>query len=114
MRAGTVPYFSGRPAIDMLGKNDRYIARQAVALPPPSVREFRPGHMKFDFAHSIREGQPDVIVQLRQRTDLARPFLSGYEDRLLDGDCEYFRRSSPHVFWDRLTTRRCRETPGSQ
>ena len=109
MRAGTVPYFSGRPGVDMLGKNDRYIARHAAAVSSASVHDFRPGHMKFDFAHSIGDGQPDVIIQLRQRTDLARPFLGGYEDRLLADDCVYFRRGSQHIRWDSLTASRCHE-----
>jgi len=114
MRAGTVPYFSNRPAVDMLGKSDRYIAERADAEQRSSVRDFRPGHMKFDFAHSIGTLQPDVIVQLRQRTDRARPFLSGYEDRLLDGQCSYFRRGSERILWVRITASRCSDALRNQ
>ncbi len=112
MRAGTVPYFSGRPSVDMLGKTDRVIARGRAAQ-PATVRTFRPGHMKFDFAHSIGATQPDVIVQLRQRTDLARPFLSVYDDRLIRGECTYFRRGSTHILWERVAAPHCQTTSQS-
>jgi hypothetical protein len=114
MRAGTVPYFSNRPSVDMLGKNDRYIARRADTAPPASVRDFRPGHMKFDFAYSIAGREPDVIIQLRRRADLARPFLGGYDGRLLESDCAYFRRDSQKILWDRLTAPRCRNAAPEQ
>ncbi len=114
MRAGTVPYFSNRPSVDMLGKNDRYIARRVHAVLPASFRDFKPGHMKFDFAYSIAAGQPDVIIQLRHRTDLARPFLGGYDDRLLESDCMYFRGGSQKILWDRLTAPPCRNAAENQ
>jgi len=105
VRAGTIPYFADRHSIDLLGKNDAHVARAAVRMPFGSLRvtDFRPGHMKSDFAYSIGDLQPDVIVQLRRRTGEAKPFLRGdYEDRRFDGDCVYMRRASPHLLWDRL------------
>jgi hypothetical protein len=54
--AGAAPYFSQRPALDLLGKCDRAIARQAAK---PGL--LKPGHNKYDFAHSLAR-QPDVIV----------------------------------------------------
>jgi hypothetical protein len=102
MRAGTIPYFSERPAVDLLGKNDPHVAHGPVAVAAVSFRDFRPGHMKFDFAHSIGELQPDVIVQLRRRTALAQPYLDGYRELLLDGNCIWVRLGSPRILWHRL------------
>jgi hypothetical protein len=115
MRAGTIPYFADRSSVDLLGKNDRVVAH----LPAGAVRgpiqftDFRPGHMKFDFAYSIGRLQPDVILQLRRRTGLAKPFLQdAYKDVLIEGGCLFVRRGSPHVRWDRLPPRGCDEDAG--
>src|SRR5262249_9782109 len=109
VRAGTIPYFAGRSAIDLLGKNDARVAR-APATPVASALDFRPGHMKVDFAHSIGENRPDVVVQLRRRTALAAPFLDdAYRSVLLGGQCVQLREASPNVRWERLTLSRCGE-----
>jgi hypothetical protein len=103
MRAGTIPYFSERPAVDLLGKNDTHVAHGPVAVAAITFQDFRPGHMKFDFAHSIGDLQPDVIVQLRRRTEQAQPYLAGYQDFLLDGNCIWVRRESPRIIWNQLS-----------
>lgn len=54
--AGAAPYFSDRPAIDLLGKSDPYIARLKG-----HPGEWPPGHNKYDLAHSLGL-RPDVIV----------------------------------------------------
>jgi hypothetical protein len=111
VRAGTIPYFVERRAIDLLGKNDRFIAHAAAVAPagPLGYRDFRPGHMKFDFAYSIGQLQPDVIVHLRRRAALAKPFLEagGYKDVLVMGRCVHARRESPRVWWTRLPAAGC-------
>jgi hypothetical protein len=112
VRAGTIPYFVERRTIDLLGKNDRFIAHAAAVVGPDGTlgyRDFRPGHMKFDFAYSIGQLQPDVIVQLRRRTALAKPFLEAgdYKDVLVAGRCLQARRDSPHVSWTRLPATGC-------
>ena len=58
--AGAVPYFSGRRAIDLLGRSDRDVAR----TPPhaSSAAELRPGHDKYDLGSSITEIEPDVVA----------------------------------------------------
>ncbi len=111
VRAGTIPYFADRYSIDLLGKNDKHVAHREVSLPSGPVRfmEFRPGHTKTDFAYSIGGLRPDVIVQLRKRTEQAKPFLrADYQALLLNGDCVYVLRASPHVLWDRLEAPGCR------
>ncbi len=55
--AGAAFYFSGRHGIDLLGKMDPYIARQA-----PANDGTVPGHNKFDYAYSLGELQPDYVV----------------------------------------------------
>ncbi len=70
--------------------------------------EFRPGHMKFDYAYSIGRLQPDVVVQLWQQADEAAPFLRvAYVEVPLAGKCVYARRASPNILWDRLTPGAC-------
>jgi hypothetical protein len=54
--AGTTAYFAERPAIDVLGKSDRHIAR----LP---VKFFHPGHSKWDWDYVLLERRPDVITE---------------------------------------------------
>ncbi len=65
--AGNIPYYMDRTTVDLLGKSDRYIAKN------PPVREavsnkynfsdFMPGHNKWDFKYSIGELDPDVITR---------------------------------------------------
>jgi hypothetical protein len=56
--AGATPYFSMRPAEDMLGKNDATIAKHAPA------GAFSPGHDKWDYHYSLGERHPDIMVEL--------------------------------------------------
>lgn len=55
--AGVVPYFSGRPSIDLYGKCDPYIARL-----PAMAGVRRAGHNKFDFQWSLRTHWPDILL----------------------------------------------------
>lgn len=54
--AGSAAYFSERRGLDLLGKCDPVIARQEA-----KAGLMKPGHNKYDFAHSLAL-QPDVIV----------------------------------------------------
>jgi hypothetical protein len=54
--AGAIPYFSRRPAVDLFGKSDPFIAH----LPPRGP--FSPGHDKWDFEYSIGRRRPDLVV----------------------------------------------------
>jgi hypothetical protein len=62
--AGAAPYFSERPAIDLLGKSDARIARL-----PARSGEHAPGHDKWDYAYSIGELRPAVIESLWMASD---------------------------------------------
>ena len=103
--AGIIPYFSYRPGIDLLGKSDRKIAHEQPHMRPNYSwwREFWPGHNKWDYAYSIGEQDPDVMMQI-WRPDLATLALltSRYEPVKLDGYTWYLRRGSPHINLDAL------------
>lgn len=70
--AGAVPYFAGRRAIDLLGKNDRTIARSRPAGP------FVPGHDRWSLAYSIGVRRPDVVVSLWEPTPADETAMAGY------------------------------------
>jgi hypothetical protein len=71
--AGTVPYFTRRPAIDLLGKSDPVIARHPPVLP------FRPGHDRFDYDYSIGVLRPDLVVDLWEPKPRAFELLARLE-----------------------------------
>jgi hypothetical protein len=54
--AGQIPYYSDRRTIDLLGLNDRVIAKGPVTGP------FYPGHDKWNYDYSIRQLRPDLIA----------------------------------------------------
>jgi hypothetical protein len=110
VRAGTIPYFLDRFSIDLLGKTDRQIAREQARLPEGLSRfiAFRPGHVKYDYAYSLGELRPDVIVELWEHPKDAKPYVSSEYARLqLFGTCMYFRRESRHIRWNELTAPAC-------
>jgi arabinofuranosyltransferase len=105
--AGTIPYFlPDRYAIDILGKADPYIARQPVRAPMSiaDVPTMRPGHMKWDYAHTIGELQPDVIVALWEGTSAqAEPYLGNYiYEAIAPGVKVYLLKDSPNIHWDEV------------
>jgi len=59
--AGVPAYYSHRTMLDLLGKNDTFIATSAPH------GEFFPGHNKWDYNYSIGKLQPDVIFQTFDR-----------------------------------------------
>ena len=56
--AGAIPYFAERTAFDILGKNDRTIARTTPK------GEFAPGHDKWESGYMFGLLKPDVAVQV--------------------------------------------------
>jgi hypothetical protein len=111
-RAGTIPYFSDRYSIDLLGKNDKHLARERMRVLTSGwhrLIEFRPGHMKWDYDYSIGEQKPDVIVQLWEHGNEARPYLQQYYRGVrLQGKCLYVREASVNVLWDTLPAEVCK------
>jgi hypothetical protein len=78
---GAIGYFSDRPIVDLLGKNDRHVAhrlmRRAGAQSPLTF--FFPGHLKWDYPYSIGRLRPDVVAQLWWSVHEADPYLLDYE-----------------------------------
>ena len=56
--AGAIPYFSGLPAIDMLGLNDAHIAHRAVA----QLGSGQAGHEKYDVDYVLARRPEYVII----------------------------------------------------
>ena len=109
-RAGTIPYFSDRYSIDELGKNDKHVAREPMREIGGWRRliDFRPGHMKVDYAYSIGVLKPDVVAQLWEHAEEATPDLRrSYTGVRLQGKCLYFRRGSVNVLWEKLPDDPC-------
>jgi hypothetical protein len=63
--AGIPAYFSEYRMIDILGYNDRAVARMppAVRLDEDSYQQFRPGHSKWNQDRLLREQRPDAFLQ---------------------------------------------------
>jgi hypothetical protein len=111
--AGAIPYYTGRPAIDYLGKADSRIARMA---PDPSgfpKMEFfgreidNPGHNKYDLGYSIIKLKPTY----------SRGFVWGGQNALGWARSEYvmvvykgtllnFLKDSQDVRWDDIEAAR--------
>ncbi len=105
--AGTIPYLlPDRYAIDLLGKADPVIAHGPVKAPMSiaDIPNMRPGHMKWDYARSLGELQPDVIVSLWEGTSAeAEPYLKDYRYAVIGDKIRvYLRTGSPHILWDRV------------
>jgi len=106
--AGSIPYFSERVAIDLLGKSDAVIAHQKPHNPSEvtNLEVFRPGHMKWDYDYSIGDLDPDVIVQLwRDKGEAKKYLMSEYKTGRIGGNGNwnfYLRSDSKYILWDRV------------
>lgn len=105
--AGTIPYLlPDRYAIDILGKADPYIAHQPVrtSMGIPDIPNMRPGHMKWDYAYTIGELKPDVIVSLWENTsEEAAPYMTDYDFVTIAPKIKVFlKRDSENINWDTL------------
>ena len=111
--AGAIPYYTGRPAIDFLGKADRRIAQLAPdpsGLPRMKYFEgkiYNPGHNKYDLEYSIKELRPTY----------ARGFVWGGQNILKWARSRYvmvvyrgarvnFLKGSGDVRWDHIEAAR--------
>ncbi len=106
--AGTIPYVTERPCVDLLGKNDRRIARMRGRSMPEwgAWKRFYPGHNKWDYGWSIGTLKPDVVTPVWAAADEAVPHLKGAYRVVRAGRYPlYLRTGSPHVRW-RLLGRR--------
>jgi hypothetical protein len=86
--AGQIPYYSERTTIDLLGLNDPVVAKGA------GEGEFYPGHNKWNYYHSIRDLQPDLIAD--NFIKLAAFMKNNKQYQLLESDI-YVRLNSQLV-----------------
>jgi len=102
---GTIGYYSERRIVDLLGKCDRHVARLPMrrAIRQNPLTYFLPGHLKWDYAWSIGELKPDLVAQLWEYPEKARPYLSDYVVMTTTVGGEPLqmaaRRGSPRVVW---------------
>lgn len=101
--AGAIPYFSDRYCIDILGKNDKYVARQKMRLSPglTGFLDFYPGHLKYDYEYSIGRLKPDAVTQLWGYKQESKPYLEGnYRKIRLEKKHSFFlRNGSSNILW---------------
>jgi hypothetical protein len=104
--AGALPYFVDRYTVDILGKNDRYVARLPMRVRKTfleNIGNYQPGHMKYDYQYSIETQQPDIVAQLWKNQEEANPILDRTSKRVfLRGYLMFLRKDSPNVFWEKV------------
>lgn len=99
--AGSIPYFSDRICVDLLGKNDTYISHLPARV--TTYKDFYPGHNKYDYAYSIGKLQPDIVAQLWANPEEASPWLNKYYKKVrMNGVGMYFRKDSQNILWDKV------------
>ena len=104
--AGTIPFFTGRKAIDFLGKSDRYIAH----LPPDMTGAIAmygmrslPGHNKYDLNYSIKVLKPTYVQGVQWAAqDISLWAKSHYIQVEYKGISLLLLRGSPAVLWSKL------------
>jgi hypothetical protein len=70
---GNIGYFSDRRIVDLLGKIDPEVA----GTDPHLERWTLPGHLRWDYQHSIIDLRPDVVAQLFATTPDDIPMIVG-------------------------------------
>jgi hypothetical protein len=100
--AGITPYFVDRAFIDVYGKCDKYIARTEGKYWSGSRKGlgFIPGHMKWDYNHSIGKLQPDVIAQLVKHADIPHEHLIHYKPVVAANETFYLHKQSGLILTD--------------
>lgn len=88
--AGSVPYFTGFPSLDMLGLNDHFLARN----PPPNQADGYIGHELGNGAYVFSEA-PDLISFCLPKGSLEACFISGKE---MQNDPKFSQQYSPVIF----------------
>jgi hypothetical protein len=63
--AGIPAYFTSYKMVDVLGYNERHIARLPPAIPlgPGTFMNYVPGHVKWDYPYVIRHYHPDALLE---------------------------------------------------
>ncbi|MDH5506085.1 MAG: hypothetical protein OEZ02_02560 [Anaerolineae bacterium] len=106
MAAGTVPYYTDRYAIDLLGKNDKYIA----GLPPDISGTISwlgmnsvPGHNKYDLEYSIKVLKPTWLSTSKYGSQDLEAWVKEYYEPVLFGPYNqgsWVLKGSDQVCWE--------------
>ena len=96
-RAGSLPYFSNRRSIDLLGKSDPVIAKGAA------VFRFVPGHNKWNLDHSMGSRRPDLVCAVLSRPADLLDYLAMHEYLPLHLNC-FVREDTQNVEVEALRT----------
>ena len=101
--AGSIPYFTERYSLDVLGKIDPYIAHLPSHIPSGGLANIRPGHMKWDYAYTFGELRPDMILGIWEGQDEAEEILDKYYTRITVNGMKYLvLKDSPEILWDKV------------
>ena len=103
--AGAITYFSGRSAVDFLGKSDAVIAHEPAKAPTAFLQYygFLPGHLKHDYAYSFGKLRPDIVGEYVLYPEEAKPYLSqGYRRVWVGEQGFYCLTNSPHIRWEKI------------
>ncbi len=106
--AGTLPYYSDRPAIDFLGKSDAYIAHLQADITGASGWGGMisvPGHNKYDLMYSIVQLQPTSIQAYSWGYQTVKPWVEQNYARVeyhgvAGTKTVWLLKDSPLVCWD--------------
>ncbi len=107
--AGTIPYFlPDCYAIDILGKADPLIAHEPVRAPMSieDIPDMRPGHMKWDYAHTFGDLHPDVVVSIWEGTSAE---AASYLEKdyvyaaIAPGIKVYLLKDSAYILWEKVS-----------
>lgn len=112
--AGVVPYFLERNAIDILGKNNRYVARLPAVRtnPSPLLESFYPGHMKYDYGYSVGILKPDVILRLWMVQNNPPTFVKEMYWNVELGNIRFYaRKNSENIRWQGIRCSHCKLDP---
>ena len=104
--AGAIPYYTGLPAVDFLGKSDEYVARLDPDLTGAvswyGMRSV-PGHNKYDLYYSIVRLAPTYVQGFRWgRQDLTEWAETTYVSVVHRGVLLRLRRDDPNVLWEMI------------
>ena len=104
--AGVLPYFSGRRAVDFLGKMDKHIASLPADVSGGSARGSIlawPGHNKYDLEYSILELRPTYVQKFfwggQNLTEVASEL---YEKVEYEGVILHLLKGSQSVYWEKF------------
>jgi hypothetical protein len=100
---GAIPYYTGRRAVDFLGKSDHYIARVQPDIFGECGGWCIPGHNKYDLDYSIVQLRPTYVEALAFAHDDLRTWGARYYVEVVyKGSTLYLLKDSQSVFWSKL------------